>query len=418
MSRRSIISLTSVLFASVLILCSQAATPNQNWRVFNRYVYLVKVRTTSTRHALTGFRMKGVKGIITALHGVVDAHDEITVKSVAGVPDVGVLELYDVDIDHDLARLSSPKWEMLGDDGFEPAIGGFPSSGMGLTVVGYPLNVDRHSLGVPLVVGTPSQSSLEGMVNPDLRIKLQSRKSPSVTLPVLFVTGAMQPGHSGGPILDMKNRVVAVASGGLRTSSNLGWGIPWHNIRWVKRVDAELQLSRLRRLGPTGLFTFETNIENISEILGVLKVQDERILELEKRVHTSDIRAAELKTALARFSQADANPNQVALVRKLYRKYGFTDAQAEEIFSNSSLSDEEKVTSAIESLITSIVQDNANQANQANKVASLDNAPSIDIETMKLKRQIDKRSQMFDMLRQIIDKYNETAKGIIDSIGR
>jgi hypothetical protein len=50
----------------------------------------------------------------------------------------------------------------------------------------------------------------------------------------------------------------------------------------------------------------------------------------------------------------------------------------------------------------------------------LDNqsSPSIDVETMKLKRMIDKRSQMFDMLRQIIDKYNQTAKGIIDSIGR
>ncbi len=43
-------------------------------------------------------------------------------------------------------------------------------------------------------------------------------------------------------------------------------------------------------------------------------------------------------------------------------------------------------------------------------------SPSIDVETMKLKRMIDKRSQMFDMLRQIIDKYNQTAKGIIDSM--
>ena len=46
------------------------------------------------------------------------------------------------------------------------------------------------------------------------------------------------------------------------------------------------------------------------------------------------------------------------------------------------------------------------------------NSPSIDVETMKLKRMIDKRGQMFDMLRQIIDKYNETAKGVIQSIGR
>jgi hypothetical protein len=45
-------------------------------------------------------------------------------------------------------------------------------------------------------------------------------------------------------------------------------------------------------------------------------------------------------------------------------------------------------------------------------------SPSIDVETMKLKRLIDKRSQMFDMLRQIIDKYNQTAKNIIDSQSR
>jgi len=44
--------------------------------------------------------------------------------------------------------------------------------------------------------------------------------------------------------------------------------------------------------------------------------------------------------------------------------------------------------------------------------------PSMDVETMKLKRMIDKRSQMFDILRSIIDKYNETAKNIITSIGR
>ena len=45
-------------------------------------------------------------------------------------------------------------------------------------------------------------------------------------------------------------------------------------------------------------------------------------------------------------------------------------------------------------------------------------SPSVDVETMKLKRMIDKRNQMFDILRSIIDKYNETAKNIITSIGR
>lgn len=43
---------------------------------------------------------------------------------------------------------------------------------------------------------------------------------------------------------------------------------------------------------------------------------------------------------------------------------------------------------------------------------------SIDVETMRLKRYIDKRSKMFDILRQVVDKYNQTAKNMIDSLGR
>ncbi|MBI4821242.1 MAG: hypothetical protein HY791_33590 [Deltaproteobacteria bacterium] len=47
-----------------------------------------------------------------------------------------------------------------------------------------------------------------------------------------------------------------------------------------------------------------------------------------------------------------------------------------------------------------------------------DSAPSIDVETLKLQRMVTKRQQMFDMLKAIIDKYNETAKGVIQSMGR
>ena len=44
--------------------------------------------------------------------------------------------------------------------------------------------------------------------------------------------------------------------------------------------------------------------------------------------------------------------------------------------------------------------------------------PSIDVETMKLKRLIDKRSQLFEEVSQILDKYNDTAKSAIDKINR
>jgi hypothetical protein len=47
-----------------------------------------------------------------------------------------------------------------------------------------------------------------------------------------------------------------------------------------------------------------------------------------------------------------------------------------------------------------------------------ESSPSVDVETMKLQGMIQKRSQMFQMLSNILDKYNSTAKGIIDSMGR
>jgi hypothetical protein len=92
---------------------------------------------------------------------------------------------------------------------------------------------------------------------------------------------------------------------------------------------------------------------------------------------------------------------------------------------------EDKITLMIMMIMKKMDQDIEKQANYINSLQQQQQsgggaggkgggggggAPSIDVETMKLKRLIDKRSQMFDMLRQIIDKYNQTAKGIIDSM--
>jgi hypothetical protein len=88
---------------------------------------------------------------------------------------------------------------------------------------------------------------------------------------------------------------------------------------------------------------------------------------------------------------------------------------------------EDKITLMIMMIMKKMDQDIEKQANYINSLQQQQQAggagggggaPSIDVETMKLKRLIDKRSQMFDMLRQIIDKYNQTAKGIIDQMGR
>src|SRR5262249_967028 len=96
------------------------------------------------------------------------------------------------------------------------------------------------------------------------------------------------------------------------------------------------------------------------------------------------------------------------------------------VLNDSSLTVEDKITLMLMMIMEKMDQDIEAQGNYINALQQQQQAqqasggqgggggaPSIDVETMKLKRLIDKRSQMFDMLRQIIDKYNQTAKGII-----
>jgi hypothetical protein len=107
--------------------------------------------------------------------------------------------------------------------------------------------------------------------------------------------------------------------------------------------------------------------------------------------------------------------------------------QTASILADPSLTVEDKVTLMLMLIMKKMDRDIERQAQYVNSIQQQqsqrsggkggkgsqgNSSPSIDIETMKLKRLVDKRGQMFDMLRQIIDKYNETAKNMIQSIGR
>jgi hypothetical protein len=292
MPERRVITAFFLLAATVLPPFSgNSLADKRNEGLFNRYIFLVKVVTPSGPRALTGFRMKGVKGIITALHGVADATGAIPVNSVAGLPDVDILQLYDVDVEHDLARLSSPKWEMLPDAGFDPPAGALPPAGSKVTVVGYPLNVDQESLALPLEVGTPNVRVLERMVDAEKRTKLQKRDSPRSTLKVLYVVGPVNPGLSGAPVLDSGNRVVAVANGGLRLNSNIGWAVPWQNVRLV-RENTEPRFVELRKAGNnSGLFAFESDVKSVEDRISELRKEVDVIRSASRALHEVSISA-------------------------------------------------------------------------------------------------------------------------------
>ena len=137
-----------------------------------------------------------------------------------------------------------------------------------------------------------------------------------------------------------------------------------------------------------------------------------------------------------------AMPGRINNTNPYYEQ--FHQNEADYLLADPSLTVEDKVTLLLMLIMKKMDRDIENQAQYINSIqqqqsnrggkgwignptntgpfgqlsGSDNQSPSIDVETMKLKRMIDKRSQMFDMLRQIIDKYNETAKNMIQSMGR
>jgi Protein kinase domain len=119
-----------------------------------------------------------------------------------------------------------------------------------------------------------------------------------------------------------------------------------------------------------------------------------------------------LEVATKGETNLEAKIRTLDLVMELYQRSG---SPGEAVLRDPALTIEDKVTLLVMLMTKAIDQD---ISAQAQLLESIPNSRSRDVETMKLKRLIDKRSQTFDMLREIIDKQNETAKGIIDSVGR
>ncbi len=146
----------------------------------------------------------------------------------------------------------------------------------------------------------------------------------------------------------------------------------------------------------------ETNGET-SLVIWLMQSQGQRISELERQLEVQKDQLDDLKARAPPSDLAVANPSAYRRIRELPRQLAPADAQLEAI-----LSDPIDGLNGLDGEI----------ASQASRIEALQNSNlsggTIDVETMKLKRLIDRRSQMFE----IIDKYNQTAKGIIDSIGR
>jgi hypothetical protein len=100
-----------------------------------------------------------------------------------------------------------------------------PAANAPITVWGYP-SVVRTLLDTQ-VRRRATQGSLADLLNQKVRQEILSAGMPDLNAEVMLVDGHLLPGHSGAPIIDSMDRVVAIADGGLEQgAAEVNWGIP------------------------------------------------------------------------------------------------------------------------------------------------------------------------------------------------
>lgn len=232
----------------------------------NPFVYLVKAfdcRFEPRARTLTGFRVKGMKGIVTALHGVADS-GRIMVQNQTGIQFTQPLRIIKVDVERDLAFLSSAEIEASPADGFEIAQNTDWSQLERLRVIGHPYGAGGKAME-NLELRDPPLGSLHDIVPPAPLLRLVNRKSPLTELPVVSLRGPIVPGFSGAPILNSQDKVVAVANGGLKGgSTGHVWAIPWQNINW-QNTASNTQFQAVASSPPEVLFSVNNNEDGEAE---------------------------------------------------------------------------------------------------------------------------------------------------------
>jgi len=199
--------------------------------------------------------VEGYDGLITALHGVVDCESRVA-RRVEGELSFENLEIVEVDVRNDVALLSSSRLAAANLPRLSK--GSVPKPLAQLWVVGHPVSLlVQYRMGLTLESADKVLADLipEG----EEKLKLKYRASPSVSAPVLSLTGHLQPGHSGAPILDDQGRAIGIGNGGLKGGTlAIGWGIPLSEVRLSSKDSRLTLLNDLKKENATLLFDFVT----------------------------------------------------------------------------------------------------------------------------------------------------------------
>jgi hypothetical protein len=239
----------------------------------NEHIFLVKMSSCASgpkERSQTGFRIRGIKGVITALHGVAGC-GEIKVQSETGKILSDAVRVSRVDVKNDVALLSSSELESAGTEGLAiaPTTVQFTPE-QKVVVVGHPFGIS--SIRTSLELRTPPTKRLREIVPPgDILRSLDNRASPAIQTTIVFMQGTILPGHSGAPVFDSNLNVIAVANGGLGGGmSEIVWAIPVSNIQWENINENQSVRDRISQLGSdpsASLFSFDSNIPPIFPIV-------------------------------------------------------------------------------------------------------------------------------------------------------
>jgi len=237
--------MSRVCLALALAAFVRLASAAENLSPYTFRIKATGCRTTDSHpvHILTGFRLSKQVGIVTALHGVVGCA-EIWAANTYGLNLPDKLQIAAVDLDHDLALLKSTKLSQLPPGGLDcrcvstpcaaaPNFCGAPTSATpsDLRVEGMPRG--NKGLGAWVQADYPFLGQLDAILGDKYWGKASNRNSPSLSIQVARISG-FEPGDSGGPVLNEKSEVIAVADGGLEDGgSKVGWAIPYQDVHWT-----------------------------------------------------------------------------------------------------------------------------------------------------------------------------------------
>jgi hypothetical protein len=220
------------------------------------YIYrLICQKSAEEVRTLTGFRVQGTRGVVTALHGVADCQTITAESSAIAGAALENLAVAAVDIDHDAALLHSE--ELQTDTGLALWAGSPPlSPGDAIYVRGHPYGIYAQ-LKSDLKFREPITQELRTLLVDEAVDKLAERTSPNLSISVLSIQGHLLPGHSGAPIFNQVGEVIGVGSGGLQGgTSEIVWAIAWRDIQWQPIDQVREQMDRLKGDNPAEVFEF------------------------------------------------------------------------------------------------------------------------------------------------------------------